>query len=104
MSIASSDTVKSDRLGTNVTLECGDGSQGWPEALRFDAISVAAAAPAVPEALLAQLRELGTLVIPVGSREEQDLLVLTRVAGHLKERRVTGCRFVPLIGEQGWSS
>ena len=65
----------------------------------FDAIVVTAAAPAVPDALVAQLADGGRLVIPVGTRREQELLVVTRHGDRLAQRSLGGCRFVPLIGE-----
>ena len=94
-------------LGANITLVCGDGSEGYPkdmsvDGIRFQAISIAAAAPAVPHALLEQLADPGRLVIPVGSLEEQDLQVITKVAGRINTRVASACRFVPLIGKQGW--
>lgn len=89
-------------LGSNVIVITGDGSRGYPEAMPYDAISVAAAAPAVPEALVEQLADSGRLVIPVGSREEQTLLLVRKAGGQVESRTVTGCRFVPLVGEQGW--
>jgi protein-L-isoaspartate(D-aspartate) O-methyltransferase len=89
-------------LGSNILVITGDGSKGYPEAMPFDAISVAAAAPDIPRALIEQLRDPGRLVIPVGSREEQTLLLITKSNGQILDRTVTGCRFVPLVGEQGW--
>lgn len=86
----------------NIVVVCGDGSLGWPDEAPFDVISVAAAAPAVPPALLEQLREPGRLVIPVGDLEEQELRVITKCEGRVFSRTVTACRFVPLRGEQGW--
>lgn len=89
-------------LGANITVICGDGSLGYPPASPYGAISVAAAAPAVPAALLGQLQDPGRLVVPVGDRDEQELTVMTRSAGRLSCRVETLCRFVPLLGEQGW--
>ena len=87
---------------SNVTVICGDGSLGYPEAAPYNAISVAAAAPDVPPALLDQLIDPGRLVIPVGSRGDQDLAVIVKQHGHITRRVPTMCRFVPLRGEQGW--
>ncbi|MBK5290571.1 MAG: protein-L-isoaspartate(D-aspartate) O-methyltransferase [Acidobacteriia bacterium] len=87
----------------NVTIVCGDGSAGWPERAAFDAISVAAGAPAVPQALLDQLADGGRLVIPVGQRKDQHLLLIERQGGQYLTRTITGCRFVPLLGAHGWS-
>jgi protein-L-isoaspartate(D-aspartate) O-methyltransferase len=86
----------------NIAVVCGDGSLGWPEEAPFDVISVAAAAPGVPPALLEQLKDPGRLVIPVGDLEEQDLRVVTKCGGRILSRSLTGCRFVPLRGRQGW--
>ena len=84
----------------NVQTRIGDGYQGWREAAPFDAIIMTAAAPAVPPALVEQLKPGGKLVIPVGSqRSHQDLLVITKSAdGKTQTRRVLAVRFVPLTG------
>jgi protein-L-isoaspartate(D-aspartate) O-methyltransferase len=80
----------------------GDGSLGYREEMPYDAISVAAAAPDVPYSLLEQLSDGGRLVIPVGSIDDQDLVVIVK-SGEKIERSVASlCRFVPLRGEQGW--
>lgn len=89
----------------NVVVRCGDGTLGWPEQAPFDGICVAAGAPVVPEALKQQLRVGGHLVIPVGSvHTVQTLRRITRVSD-TEYRTSTLCdvRFVPLLGEQGWS-
>jgi protein-L-isoaspartate(D-aspartate) O-methyltransferase len=85
-----------------VLLICGDGSKGYPEMAPYDAISVAAAAPDVPAALLDQLNDPGRLAIPVGSYEDQELRIIEKNGGRLSSRLVTLCRFVPLLCEQGW--
>jgi protein-L-isoaspartate(D-aspartate) O-methyltransferase len=89
-------------LESNITVLCGDGSLGVPEESPFQGISVAAASPSVPRALLDQLDDPGTLVIPVGTRADQDLRVLRKEHGNISTQIVSGCRFVPLIGHQGW--
>ncbi|MGA3044471.1 MAG: protein-L-isoaspartate(D-aspartate) O-methyltransferase [Bryobacteraceae bacterium] len=89
-------------LGANVTVVCGDGSQGWPDAAPYQGISVAAAAPDIPDPLLAQLGDPGRLVIPVGDRYNQELRVIEKVGGVTHERVATFCRFVPLRGDGGW--
>lgn len=87
----------------NVRFFVGDGSQGLPAEEPFDAILVAAAAPRVPPALAAQLADGGLLVIPVGeSRSMQNLVVVRRVGRSLIEESGIGCRFVPLLGEEGF--
>lgn len=83
-----------------VQVRTGDGYLGWPEAAPFDAILVTAAAPTVPPALPAQLKEGGRLVIPLGDlRGEQTLVRLRKVHGELKEEERVPVRFVPLIRE-----
>src|SRR5262245_54852777 len=87
------------RLGyRNVFVRAGDGYKGWPEAAPFDAIIVTAAAPRVPEPLEAQLKDGGRLVIPVGDRN-QELVVITRRGNSFDERRVLPVTFVPMTGE-----
>jgi protein-L-isoaspartate(D-aspartate) O-methyltransferase len=91
-------------LGENIQVICGDGSLGYPPEAPFDAISVAAASPDIPPALLDQLRDPGKLVIPVGTRQDQQLQLVHKYNGNILTRDVTGCRFVPLVGEEGWAS
>lgn len=87
----------------NVNIKVGDGTLGWPEEGPFDAILVTAGAPAVPEALAAQLANGGRLVIPVGNESSQSIIKIRKGPdGSLTQETGTGCRFVPLIGEQGW--
>lgn len=87
----------------NVNIKVGDGTLGWPEEGPFDAILVTAGAPAIPETLAAQLAPGGRLVIPVGDETNQTLLRIRKAAdGTLSQETGTGCRFVPLIGQQGW--
>lgn len=87
---------------TNVEVLVGDGSLGAPEQAPFDAIAVAAAAPGVPSALYEQLVEGGRLVLPRGSRWGQELVQVTRTAEGPRERRSIPCRFVPLVGAEGF--
>ncbi|MGC1165757.1 MAG: protein-L-isoaspartate(D-aspartate) O-methyltransferase [Solirubrobacterales bacterium] len=88
---------------TNVDLRIGDGSRGVPELAPFDAIAVHATAPAPPPALVAQLAEGGRLVVPIAAGEESDLLTLLRRRGDETESETLApCRFVPLVGEQGF--
>jgi protein-L-isoaspartate(D-aspartate) O-methyltransferase len=86
----------------NVTVVAGDGSMGYPEGGPYDAISVAAGAPAVPASLLDQLRDPGRLTIPVGSRDDQELRVIRKHGGRIDYKVATFCRFVPLRGGEGW--
>jgi len=88
----------------NVELVVGDGSLGVPDRAPFDAIAVHAAAPEPPAALLAQLAEGGRLVVPIASGEADLLTVLHRRGGELVSETIGPCRFVPLIGEQGFAA
>ena len=86
----------------NIHIKTGDGTLGWQEHAPFDRIIVTASSQGVPQPLLDQLREGGRMVMPVGSRFTQRLLVLEKEKGRVSERDVCGCVFVPLIGEFGW--
>jgi protein-L-isoaspartate(D-aspartate) O-methyltransferase len=86
----------------NVELVVGDGSRGVPERAPFEAIAIHATAPAAPRALLGQLSEGGRLVVPIAA-EEADMLTAFRRHGEELSTRVIGpCRFVPLVGEEGF--
>jgi protein-L-isoaspartate(D-aspartate) O-methyltransferase len=95
-----------ERLGyRNVKVVAGDGSLGWPEAAPFDAIIVSAAAPRIPPALTEQLAPGGRMVIPVGDSQQQVVQLAQRdQQGNLSVRTLEGCRFVPLIGQQGFAA
>jgi protein-L-isoaspartate(D-aspartate) O-methyltransferase len=95
-----------ERLGyRNVNVMMGDGSVGLPEQAPFDAIIVAAAAPKVPPALLEQLAPGGRLVVPVGDSQQQVLQLYRRISDEtVTVHSLEGCRFVPLIGEQGFAA
>ena len=95
-------TLAKTGYGRNVTVVCGDGSLGYPSRAPYDGLTVAAGAPDVPPALLAQLDEGGRLVIPVGPLEDQELKIGSKTNGKVAYRIATRCRFVPLTGEQGW--
>lgn len=86
----------------NVHFRVGDGSLGWPEGAPYDAILVTAGAPSIPDPLVAQLAPGGRLVVPVGPREIQELLLVTLDDGEARSRTLMECRFVPLVGEEGW--
>jgi protein-L-isoaspartate(D-aspartate) O-methyltransferase len=87
---------------TRVTVVLGDGGLGYPAAAPYDAIVVAAAAPAVPAPLVEQLAPGGRLVIPVGGWMSQILhRVRKREDGSLRHERLMGCAFVPLVGKHG---
>lgn len=88
----------------NVNLKIGDGTEGWPEEAPFDAILVTAGAPFLPECLIEQLAPGGRLVIPVGDRVDQKLLVIRKgMDGSVTREEADDCRFVRLIGKNGWS-
>jgi len=92
-----------DRAGYGrVDVRVGDGSVGVPERAPFDAIAVAAAAPAVPEALYDQLVEGGRLVVPRGSRGSQQLVQVAKTELGPSVRASVPCRFVPLLGDEGF--
>lgn len=89
----------------NVELLVGDGSRGVPDRAPFDAIAVHAAAPAPPPALLAQLAEGGRMVVPVAvenGEEREELVLLRRRGGEIERSTIAPCRFVPLIGAEGF--
>ena len=99
------DNLARTGFGEGVSVISGDGTLGYPQAAPFQAISVAAAAPGVPPALLEQLdEEGGRLVIPVGSVYDQELRLIRKIGATLDTKLITSCRFVPLRGKQGWES
>jgi protein-L-isoaspartate(D-aspartate) O-methyltransferase len=85
-----------------VVVHEGDGSRGLPEHAPYDAIAVAAAAPGFPQALYEQLTPGGRLVVPVGKRHGQRLQVIVRSPEGPAVLRSVPCRFVPLVGEEGF--
>jgi protein-L-isoaspartate(D-aspartate) O-methyltransferase len=86
----------------NVTVHVGDGTLGLPEEAPFDAITVAAAAPEVPMSLYEQLVPGGRLVVPVGGPGGQRLEIVVRSPEGPAVRRSVPCRFVPLLGQEGY--
>ena len=86
----------------NVEVERAGAVLGCPEKAPFDAILVTAAAPRLPQSLVKQLAVGGRLVIPVGSREEQELVLAIRTGEGVSIKYKGGCRFVPLVGEEAW--
>jgi protein-L-isoaspartate(D-aspartate) O-methyltransferase len=88
----------------NVSVLMGDGTIGWREYAPYDAILVSAAAPDVPQPLAEQLAEGGRMLVPVGTRDEQTLTVVTRRGGALEQRAIAPVRFVPLLGAHGWQT
>lgn len=86
----------------NAHFRVGDGSLGWPEHAPYDAILVTCAAPAVPQPLVEQLADGGRLIVPVGPRGYQDLVLVRKQGEGVVQDRLSPVAFVPLIGEHGW--
>src|SRR6266481_6116558 len=98
--LAQSAEAALQRLGyKNVHVKVGDGYKGWPENAPFDAIIVTCAPDRVPRPLTDQLKEGGRMIIPVGDRFAQQLYLLEKKNGQLKESAVLPVRFVPMAGE-----
>ena len=101
--LAGSAGLALDTLGyDNIETHVAGGVLGWPEDAPYDAIIVSAGAPSVPETLVDQLAWNGRLVIPVGSRWQQELLKVTKLKTGNQVQSLGGCYFVPLIGEGAW--
>ena len=101
--LATAASRRLEQLGfANVHLHSGDGTLGLPEWAPFDAILVAAAAPAAPGPLLAQLADNGRMVVPVGDVENQELQLIHKAGDRFRVTTLDGCRFVPLVGAFGW--
>jgi len=101
--LAASATARLAALGfSNVHVHCGDGTLGLPEFAPFDAILIAAAAPAVPKPLLDQLAEGGRMILPVGTADQQELRLIEKDGTEIRTNTLEGCRFVPLVGHYGW--
>jgi protein-L-isoaspartate(D-aspartate) O-methyltransferase len=87
----------------NIYIKTDDGTLGWQEFAPFDKIVVTASAEEIPEPLLGQLKEEGRLVMPVGPRFSQILMLLEKTRkGDVVGKDICGCTFVPLIGKYGW--
>lgn len=86
----------------NVRYKVADGTLGWPGPRPFARIIVTASSPKVPGALIDQLAEGGLLIIPTGSREDQTLMRFGKCGGKLTSKKLVACRFVKLLGKQGW--
>ena len=92
------------RMGfRNVSVRCGDGTNGWDTWAPFDGILVAAGGPDIPEPLVRQLKLGGRMVIPIGAdQKSQHLIRVTRTENGFSTEDFGPCSFVPLIGEHGW--
>ncbi len=86
----------------NAICTTDDGTLGWPQYSPFDAIIVTAGGPDIPQALIDQLADPGRLVIPIGDRDIQELVVLKKENGEINRQVIEQVRFVNLIGSQGW--
>jgi len=92
-----------DKLHLNIVSKGGDGTIGWSEHAPYEGIIVTAGAPTIPEPLVNQLAEGGRIVIPVGDREMQKLVIGTKIKGELLKEVIDGFKFVPLIGRNAWN-
>ena len=86
----------------NVEVIVGDGSRGYPERAPYDAIAVHAASPEAPHSLLSQLAPVGRLVVPIATGSSDLLTAFIRDNGDLRQETIGPCRFVPLIGAEGF--
>ena len=87
----------------NISFLSGDGTLGWPDRAPYARIVVSAMAARCPSSLLVQLAENGILVIPIGGRDHQILQAIRKVHGVQHSTALSACRFVPLVGAEGWS-
>lgn len=87
----------------NVRFRVGDGTLGWPEHAPFDRILVTAGGPRIPPSLLEQLDDGGIMIAPLGSWQEQHIMRIEREGDRFTETQLLGCRFVRLLGEEGWA-
>ena len=86
----------------NIVTRYSDGTVGWKEESPFEVIIVTAGAPRVPDSLVDQLAIGGRLVIPVGNQYSQDLVRIIKTETGISQTNLGGCRFVKLVGEDGW--
>ncbi len=92
-----------DELGYhNVATKVGDGTMGWIEFAPYDAVIVTAGGPRAPQPLVEQLKEGGRMVVPVGDKHTQRMIVGVKTGDQLKTRDEGPYRFVDLVGEHGW--
>jgi protein-L-isoaspartate(D-aspartate) O-methyltransferase len=106
--ISSLANIASERLSRlrygNVTVKAFDGTYGWSAQAPFDVIIVSAAAPEIPQKLVAQLKNRGVLICPVGDQSNQVLKVVTKTGEEIDVIDIMDCRFVPLVGRYGWNN
>jgi protein-L-isoaspartate(D-aspartate) O-methyltransferase len=88
---------------SNVAILVGDGTIGWSRYAPYDAILVAAGGPEIPQPLVDQLADGGRMLVPVGTREMQRLVLVRRVGTAVEQEEVLDCTFVPLLGRFGWA-
>ncbi|MEG3638626.1 protein-L-isoaspartate(D-aspartate) O-methyltransferase [Magnetococcus sp. PR-3] len=102
--LAQTARMRLENMGiSNVRYRVGDGTLGWPEPRPFERIIVTAGAPAVPERLMRQLEIGGQMIIPEGGKANQQMIRIHRTGQESWHREVLeACRFVPLVGQQGW--
>ena len=86
----------------NIQCKAFDGTLGWREFGPYNAIMVTAGAPKIPDPLLDQLADGGRIIIPVGNKFSQELILIRREKGKYREKNLGGCRFVDLVGVHGW--
>lgn len=86
----------------NIAFKCGDGTSGWPGHAPYAKIVVTAGAPVIPEDLLEQLETGGRMIIPIGDRMHQELVVYDKTETGFEKHSEGGVVFVPLIGQHGW--
>jgi protein-L-isoaspartate(D-aspartate) O-methyltransferase len=95
--------IRLSALGyATIDIVVGDGTLGYPPRAPYDVILVSAAAPQIPQPLVDQLTIGGRMVLPVGNRELQDLILVRKEEDGVRQVRLDGCAFVPLIGEVGF--
>ncbi len=88
---------------TNIHYRCGNGTVGWPEHAPYDRIIATGSVPEVPRSLVRQLADPGRLVIPVGGRQVQTLVLVKKEEGAITQEELIPCSFLPLVGKEGWS-
>jgi protein-L-isoaspartate(D-aspartate) O-methyltransferase len=88
---------------SNVAILVGDGTIGWSRYAPYDAILVAAGGPEIPQPLMEQLADGGRMLVPVGAREMQRLVLVRRHGDRFEQEEVLDCTFVPLLGRFGWA-